>query len=210
VPTTLLDHFHGQWICPLCTLKNLSRSQHCKACGDKRSTTAQQRHVINIHQKPTTMWPLHSQYKKICFVVTGISREIEVQLEHQQSTMPLKVFILQEELTKTMCAIQDDGFPIQSSTGSERGVTHIITSAKESDLCPRTIKYLSGILSGKLIVKYECKNEMYFYGSQLTLFLPLCCMISKRVDTIWKRKNVVFRTRLHSKGRHTVWNNTCT
>jgi len=36
-------------------------------------------------------------------------------------------------------------------------VTHIITSSNKEGMCPRTIKYLMGVLQGKWIVSNECK-----------------------------------------------------
>lgn len=40
-------------------------------------------------------------------------------------------------------------------------VTHIVTATNnKKGICPRTMKYLNGVLTGKWIVSYECK---YFF-----------------------------------------------
>ena len=36
-------------------------------------------------------------------------------------------------------------------------VTHVITSCNKNGMCPRTLKYLRGVLQGKWIVNMECK-----------------------------------------------------
>ena len=41
-------------------------------------------------------------------------------------------------------------------------VTHIVTTTNGKGVCPRTIKYLNGVLTGKWIVNYDCK-----YGKRL-------------------------------------------
>lgn len=40
-------------------------------------------------------------------------------------------------------------------------VTHIITSTNGSGACGRTLKFLLGILSGKWILKIDCKSIFY-------------------------------------------------
>ena len=36
-------------------------------------------------------------------------------------------------------------------------VTHIVTATNSKGVCPRTIKYLNGVVTGKWIVNYDCK-----------------------------------------------------
>ena len=36
-------------------------------------------------------------------------------------------------------------------------VTHIVISVDENGYCPRTMKYMYGLLTGKWIVNFECK-----------------------------------------------------
>lgn len=44
-------------------------------------------------------------------------------------------------------------------------VTHVVSGCNNEGLCPRTIKYLQGVLSGRWIVNMECR---YLY-----IFTPL-------------------------------------
>ena len=36
-------------------------------------------------------------------------------------------------------------------------VTHVVTPVNKNGHCPRTMKYFSGILTGKWIVSFNCK-----------------------------------------------------
>ena len=43
-------------------------------------------------------------------------------------------------------------------------VTHIVTATNnKKGICPRTMKYLNGVLTGKWIVSYECKYFFIFW-----------------------------------------------
>ena len=69
------------------------------------------------------------------------------------------------------CVLRAEGFNLSSinyfvdgliSFSSLLIVTHIVTTTNGKGVCPRTIKYLNGVLTGKWIVNYDCK-----YGEHL-------------------------------------------
>ena len=41
-------------------------------------------------------------------------------------------------------------------------MTHIVTATNNKGVCPRTLKYLNGVLTGKWIVKYQCKSMVQY------------------------------------------------
>lgn len=69
-----------------------------------------------------------------------------------------------ELLWSSAFSISKDSCNVVLLDDFDSSATHLITSSNERKIAPRTLKYLHGILEGKWIVKFECKNCFYFQG----------------------------------------------
>uniref|UniRef100_A0A8W8M9T6 BRCT domain-containing protein n=1 Tax=Magallana gigas TaxID=29159 RepID=A0A8W8M9T6_MAGGI len=83
-------------------------------------------------------------YQSPCFLGTGLSRE-------QRSTLQKCASKLQARVVEGFCP----------------EVTHVVSGCNNEGLCPRTIKYLQGVLSGRWIVNMEWVEMSLEYGSKL-------------------------------------------
>lgn len=55
-------------------------------------------------------------------------------------------------------------------------VTHVVSSVNADGQCPRTLKYLCGILGGKWIISVDCKYFMYQCMKNILLLLKKTCL----------------------------------
>ncbi|XP_062576629.1 BRCA1-associated RING domain protein 1-like, partial [Saccostrea cucullata] len=79
-----------------------------------------------------------------CFVSTGLSRDQKITL--------------QKCATKLQAKVTED---------FSQEVTHIVTSCNKSGLCPRTMKYLQGVLTGRWIVNMDWVEMCLEYGMKV-------------------------------------------
>nr|XP_022310049.1 BRCA1-associated RING domain protein 1-like isoform X3 [Crassostrea virginica] len=80
-------------------------------------------------------------YQSLCFLSTGLSRDQKI--------------LLQKCASKLQARIAED-------FSSE--VTHIVSTCNSSGLCPRTMKYLRGVLTGRWIVSMEWVKTCLEFG----------------------------------------------
>ncbi|GAB1600874.1 BRCA1-associated RING domain protein 1-like [Argonauta hians] len=81
----------------------------------------------------------------VCILPTALSRDLKVELRKLVSTINAKIV--------------DDVYP---------EVTHVVIGVNKEGLCPRTLKYLKAILSGKWIVTLDWLRTCVEYGHQVS------------------------------------------
>ncbi|XP_061185474.1 BRCA1-associated RING domain protein 1-like [Saccostrea echinata] len=83
-------------------------------------------------------------YQSPCFLSTGLSRDQKITL--------------QKCATKLQAKVTED---------FSHEVTHIVTSCNKNGLCPRTMKYLQGVLTGRWIVNMDWVEMCLEYGMKV-------------------------------------------